>query len=55
MKQTWKKPRTSRVYLHGPGANRIVMLHPDFKITDLELRMKGGHTRQDACGVHLLA
>ncbi|MGM9624064.1 MAG: hypothetical protein ACI3XM_00020, partial [Eubacteriales bacterium] len=29
-------------------------LHPDAKITNLSLKFEGRHTRQDACGVHLL-
>lgn len=55
MKPTWEKPKTSKVYLHTPGSNRILMLQPDAKITNLALKNEGRHTRQSACGVHLLA
>lgn len=54
MKPTWERPRTSRVYLHAPRARRILMLQPDFKLTALALDFIPRHTRQDACGVHLL-
>ncbi len=53
MKPTWEKPRTSKLYLHAPESRRILMLHPDAKITNLSLK-EGRHTRADACGVHLL-
>ncbi len=53
MKPTWEKPKTTKLYLHAPYAHRIVMMHPEAKITNLAL--KGDrHTRGDACGVHLL-
>ncbi|MBQ7983855.1 MAG: hypothetical protein IJ302_09800 [Clostridia bacterium] len=55
MKPTWEKPNTTKVYLQAPGANRILMMHPDAKVTNLALKNEGRHTRQDACGVHLLA
>ncbi|MBQ8576890.1 MAG: hypothetical protein IJ449_02830 [Clostridia bacterium] len=55
MKPTWEKPKTTKIYLHAPGANRILMIHPDAKITNLALKNEGRHTRQDACGVHLMA
>lgn len=55
MKPTWEKPKTTKVYLHTPGSNRILMFHPDAKITNLALKNEGRHTRQDACGVHMLA
>ena len=54
MKPTWEKPKTTKVYLQAPGANRILMMHPDAKVTNLALKNEGRHTRQDACGVHLL-
>ena len=55
MKPTWEKPKTTKVYLQAPGANRILMMHPDAQVTNLALKNEGRHTRQDACGVHLLA
>lgn len=54
MTSAWERPRTSRVYLHAPGAGRILLLQPDFKLTALDLQFVPRHTRQDACGVHLL-
>ena len=55
MKPTWEKPKTTKVYLHAPGSNRILMLQPEGKITNLALKNEGRHTRQDACGVHMIA
>ncbi len=55
MKPTWEPPKTSKVYLHTPTSDRILMLHPDAKITNLSLRFDHRHTGQDACGVHLIA
>lgn len=54
MKPTWEKPKTSRIYLHTPHSDKILMLQPDFKVTALNLDFVQRHTRQDACGVHLL-
>ncbi len=54
MKPTWEKPKTSKIYLHAPGSPRLLMLHPDAKITDLSLKNDGRHHSSDACGVHLL-
>ena len=34
---TFTSPRTSRVYLHGPFARRLILLFPDFKICNLQL------------------
>ncbi len=54
MKPTWEKPKTTKVYLHAPGSNRILMLQPEGKITNLALKNEGRHTRQNACGVHMI-
>lgn len=53
-KPQWLLPKTSRAYLHPVNANRIIMIHPDMKVTDLELGFVPLHTRQDGFGVHLL-
>ncbi len=55
MKPTWEKPKTTKVYLHAPGSNRILMLQPEGKITNLALKNEGRHTRQNGCGVHMIA
>ena len=56
MKQipTWEAPKTSRVYLHPYGSQRLVTVYPDLKITDLDLIDKGWHYNQAAFGVHTL-
>ncbi|MBQ2544889.1 MAG: hypothetical protein II557_01255, partial [Clostridia bacterium] len=56
MKQrvTWETPKTSRAYLHPSGAERLVSVYPDFKITDLDLNDNGRHYNQPGFGVHLL-
>ena len=38
MKPTWEKPKTTKVYLHAPGSNRILMLQPEGKINNLALK-----------------
>lgn len=51
---TWETPKTTKVYLHSIGSQRLVMLHPDFKITDIDLIDKPMHFNQKGFGVHLL-
>ncbi len=56
MKQipTWESPKTSRVYLHPYGSQRLVTIYPDLKITDLDLRDIPRHYDQPGFGVHTL-
>ncbi len=56
MKQihTWEAPKSSRVYLHPYGSQRLVTVYPDLKITDLDLLDKGYHYNQPGFGVHTL-
>ncbi len=55
MGHMWPSPKTNRVYLHGPGADRVLLLQSDFKITDLALSLSPRHTDGDGCGVLLLS
>lgn len=52
--EAWKRPRTARVYLHPPLAGRLVLLYPDFKITNSSLLDNGTHLSQPGCGLILL-
>ncbi len=54
MEKTWQRPRTQKVYLHAPLAERLVLLWPDFKITNYEFADNGRHTRQESTGVIFL-
>lgn len=54
-KPQWLLPKTSRAYLHPVYSNRVVTVHPDMKICDLELDFTERHTRQDGFGLHILA
>ncbi len=50
----WKRPRTQKVYLQPPLAERIVMLWPDFKITNYSFSDNGRHIDQETTGFVLL-
>ena len=50
----WTRPRTSRIYLHPPLAERLVVLYPDFKVTDSSLLDNGTHLSQPGIGFTLL-
>lgn len=52
--EAWKRPRTSRVYLHPPLSGRLVLLYPEGKITHSALLDNGTHLSQPGCGVILL-
>lgn len=54
MEKIWARPRTQKVYLHPPLAQRVVMLWPDFKLTNYEFADNGRHTRQESSGVIIL-
>ena len=50
----WTRPRTSRIYLHPPLAERLIVLYPDFKATDSSLLDNGTHLSQPGIGFTLL-
>ncbi len=50
----WRRPKTARVYLHPPLAERLALLYPDFKITDSSLLDDGTHLGQPGIGMVLL-
>lgn len=52
--KSWQRPKTSRVYLHPPLAERLVLIWPDFKITDSSLLDNGTHVSQPGIGMILL-
>lgn len=52
--ETWQRPKTSRVYLHPYGSERLVMIQPDMKIVDLDLRYNGWHYNLPGFGAHLV-
>lgn len=52
--ETWQRPKTSRVYLHPTGSARLVMVQPDMKIVDLDLRYNGWHYNLPGFGAHLI-
>lgn len=56
MKQipTWERPKSSRLYLHPYGSQRLVTIYPDMKITDIDLIDKRRHFNQAGFGVHTL-
>ncbi len=51
----WEAPKTSRVYLHAPGARRLVLLQPDFKVTSLRHHNLFAHAKQETSGVIVLS
>ena len=53
-KQNWERSKTSRIYLHPPLAERIVVMYPDFKVTDSSLLDNGTHLDQPGIGLVLL-
>lgn len=52
--EAWERPKSSRIYLHPYGSQRLVSVYPDMKITDLELNDKGRHYNLPSFGVHIL-
>ena len=53
-KETWQKPKTTKLYLHPPLAERIALLCSDMKLLDLSLRDDGTHVGQNGVGVIFL-
>lgn len=54
MKETWKKPKTTKAYLHRPLSERIAIICPDFKLLTLPLLDNGTHVGQPGIGLLFL-
>ena len=52
--EEWIPPKTIKVYLHPPFSERLVLLWPDFKVTNYEFADNGKHTRQNSTGLIIL-
>lgn len=52
--EKWLRPRTSRVYLHPPLAQRLVLMWPELKITNSMLLDNGTHVSQPGAGLIVL-
>ncbi len=50
----WKRPRTTKVYLHRPLSERLGVLFPDFKLLTLPLLDNGTHMGQPGVGLLFL-
>ena len=50
----WQQPKTIRIYLHPPFAERLIIMWPDFKISNSELVDNNEHTNQYASASVLL-
>ena len=50
----WKRPKTTKVYLHRPLSERICVLCPDFKLLTLPLLDNGTHVGQPGVGMLFL-
>ncbi|MBR5473188.1 MAG: hypothetical protein IKU82_04275 [Clostridia bacterium] len=53
-KNTWQKPKTTKVYLQHPLAERIALLCPDFKLLNLPLIDNSTHVGQIGVGAIVL-
>lgn len=53
-KPEWRRPRTTRAYLHPPLAERLALIWPDFKLIDAALLDNGTHTGQPGIGLRIL-
>ena len=53
-KVNWQKPKTTKVYLQHPLAERIALLCPDFKLLNLPLIDNGTHVGQIGVGAIVL-
>lgn len=47
-KHLWQQPKTTRIYLHPPFCERLILMWPDFKITNSEIVDNNLHTNQYA-------
>ena len=53
-KITWQRPRTTKIYLHPPYAERLQILWPDFKITNSDIVDSDKHIREHGNGFIVL-
>ena len=53
-KTNWQKPKTTKVYLQHPLAERIALLCPDFKLLNLPLIDDSTHVGQNGVGAIVL-
>lgn len=54
MKEAWLRPKTNKLYLHPPLAERICLMCPDFKLLTLSLLDDGTHVGQPGAGIIFL-
>ncbi len=54
MNENLPAPRTTRVYLQPPLAERVILMMPNFRVTDHELSEKKYHVGQNASGFLVL-
>ena len=50
----WRRPKTTKVYLHRPLSERVAILCPDFKLLTLPLLDDGTHVGQPGVGMLFL-
>ena len=50
----WERPRTTKIYLHPPYAERLQVLWPDFKITNSDICDNDRHIREHGSGFIVL-
>lgn len=53
-KNNFLPPKSSRIYLHQPYSERMVVLFPEFKIVNMELNEEKYHVEQEGSGLILL-
>ena len=49
-KPAWERPRTNKIYLHPPFAERLQILWPDFKVTNSDIADDHRHIREHGSG-----
>ena len=54
MNEPWLRPKTNKLYLHPPLAERICLMCPDFKLLSLSLLDNGTHVGQPGVGIIFL-
>ncbi len=54
MNEPWARPKTNKLYLHPPLAERICLMCPDFKLLSLSLLDNGTHVGQPGVGIIFL-
>ena len=53
-KPAWERPRTNKIYLHPPFAERLQILWPDFKVTNSDIADDNRHIREHGSGFIVL-